>query len=163
FDAFLTAAAEERHRIDLAQRRRPELGRLYATNADLFAVSRITETQRQLAGAAGTEERRLRSVLAFLARGRALCVAADALDDVLGWEVFGAVPVADSRIPHRQIDAALRLASDPARRRAIEAAHLEVLDDQRDLAEDFLDRYREGIAELGYGSHTQASEILGNV
>lgn len=102
-------------------------------------------------------------MLEFLARGRALTVAAAALDDLLAWEVFGAVPVAGSRIPHRQIAAALGLAADAERRRAIEAAHLEALDEQRDLQETFLNRYREGIAELGYGTHVQANEILGNI
>lgn len=77
--------------------------------------------------------------------------------------MFGAVPVAGSRIPHRQIAAALGLAADAERRHTIEAAHLEVLDEQRDLQEIFLDRYREGIAELGYGTHVQANEILGNI
>ncbi len=102
-------------------------------------------------------------MLEFLARGRALAVASGALDELLTWEVFGSVPVGDSRIPHRQIEAALGLAADPERRRAIEAAHLEALDDQRDLPEGFVNRYREGIAELGYGSHVQANEILGNI
>lgn len=162
-DSFLTAAAEEWQRIDLAQRRRPELGVLYAANADLFSLEQITKTQRLLAGAAGVEERRLRSVLEFLARGRALAVAAKSLDERLAWDVFGAVEIDESRIPHRRIPAALRLAADPERRRAIEEAHLSLLDDQRHLAEDFLDRQREGIAELGYGSHVTAYQILGNV
>src|SRR5690606_26097885 len=129
------AAEEERYELAKSQRRRPALGSLYLANDDLFSVERITEVQRALAGSAGTEERRLRSLLDFVARGRAMAVAGEALDRRLGWEVFGSVAVAESRIPHRQIGGALRLAAEPARRHAIEAEHLEALDDQFYLAE----------------------------
>jgi hypothetical protein len=162
-EAFLTALEEERYQNDLAQRRRPELGRLYSANAGLFAIARITEVQRLLAGVTGAEERRARSLLEFLARSRAICTAAESLDQRLGWEIFGWVPVGESRIPHRQIPAALGLAGDPDRRRAIEEAHLQTLGEYRHLAEDFVSRHREGIAELGYGSHIDGLQVLGNI
>ncbi|MEX2582239.1 MAG: hypothetical protein WD766_03150 [Gemmatimonadota bacterium] len=162
-DSFLTAAEEERYEIGLAQRRRPVLGELYASNADLFSVARITEVQRVLAGSSGAEERQLRSLFEFLARGRALMVAAAPLDQRLEWEVFGSVPVAESRIPHRQILGALRLASDSGRRHEIEEAHLRALEEHRYVAEDFIARQKEGIAELGYRSQVEAYQILGSI
>jgi hypothetical protein len=162
-ESFLTASEEERYQISLAQRRQPVLGELYAGSADLFSVSRITEVQRVLAGSAGMEERRLRSLLEFLARGRALVVAAGPLDQRLEWEVFGSVAVEDSRIPHRQILGALRLAADPDRRHGIEEAHLRTLAEQSYVAEDFLARHKEGISELGYRSQVEAYQILGGI
>ncbi|MQA90762.1 MAG: hypothetical protein GEU90_11065 [Gemmatimonas sp.] len=162
-DSFLTAAEEERYQIALAQRRPPALGALFAASANLFSVSRITEMQRVLAASAGMEERRLRSLLEFLARGRALVVAAGPLDLRLQWDVFGTVPVEENRIPHRQILGALRLASDPGRRHAIEDAHLRILGEEGYVAEDFSTRHMEGIAELGYRSHVEAYQILGGI
>ena len=162
-DSFLTAAEDERYQIELAQRRDPALGALYAASSALFSVARITEVQRVLAGSAGMEERRLRSILEFLARGRAMLGEADSLDQRLEWEVFGTVPIDDNRIPHRQILGALRLAGDPHRRHAIEEAHLRTLEDQSYVAEDFLTRQREGIAELGYRSQVDAYQILGGI
>ncbi|MEX2571467.1 MAG: hypothetical protein WD737_09170 [Gemmatimonadota bacterium] len=162
-DSFLGAHEEERHQIALAQRRRPELGALYAANRKLFASERITEVQRALAASAGAEERRLRSVLEFLAGGRALAESGDALDELVSWKIFGSVVVGESRIPHRQIPGALRLAGDPERRHAIEEAHLATLDEQRHLVDAFLGRQKEGIAELGYGSHVDAMQILAGI
>lgn len=162
-DAFLSALEEERYQIDLAQRRPPALGELFEAGADLFSTERITEVQRALAGSGGGEERRNRALLEFLARGRALARAGEQLDQRLGWEVFGAVPLAESRIPIRQIDGALGVAGDPERRHAIEQAHLEVLAEQVYLADDFIARHRDGIGELGYGSHVEAFQILGSI
>lgn len=162
-DAFLTALEEERYQVDLAQRRRPQLGALYGANGLLFAVDRITEVQRALAGASGAEERRIRALFDFLGRGRAMCASGAALDARLTWEIFGSVELGESRIPHRQIPAALGLAGEPERRRAIEDAHLRTLDEQCDLAEDFLARHRDGIAELGYGSHVEGLQVLGSI
>lgn len=159
-DSFLAAAEAERFEIGLAHRRWPQLGELYERNADLFSIARITEVQRALAAVSGTEERRLRSVLEFLARGRALLVARDPLDQRLGWEMMEEVPLEGSRIPQRQIGPALALAADPDRRRAISEAHLSLLEEQRYLPEEFLHRQRDGIAELGYGSHVESYQIL---
>jgi hypothetical protein len=162
-ESFLTALEEERYQLDLAQRRRPQLGTLYAAAADLFSLPRIAEVQRVLAGEGGAEERRTRALLEFLCRGRAACVASAELDARIGWEIFGSVEVEESRIPHRQIPAALGLAGDPERRRAIEIAHLETLEEQSFLAEDYQSRHRDAVAELGYGSHVEAYQILGGV
>src|SRR5690606_9091264 len=49
------------------------------------------------------------------------------------------------------------------RRHAIEEAHLRTLAEQSYVAEDFLTRQREGIAELGYRSQVEAYQILGGI
>lgn len=162
-DAFLSEWEAEWAQIDRAHRRRPALGVLYRENDDLFATERITEVQRVLAGAGGGEERRTRAVLEFLARGRAMCQAGEQLDHLLGWEIFGSVPLEENRIPVRQISGALGVAADPARRHAIEEAYLDTLDEQAYLAEDFLARHREAISELGYGTHVEAFQVLGSI
>ena len=162
-ESFLTALERERYELDLAQRRRPELGELYQRASDLFSIDRITEVQRALAGSGGAEERRHRALLEFLAGGRAFAAAGDPLDQKLAWEVFGSVPVEENRIPVRQIDGALAVAGDPERRHAIADAHLQVLAEQDYLAIDFLRRHQDGIAELGYGSHVEAFQVLGSI
>jgi len=162
-DSFLTALEEEKYQIELAARRPPRLGRLYEEASSLLSVDRITDVQRVLAGAGGVEERQIRALLEFLARGRAMAGAGGQLDRRLEWEVFGSVEVGESRIPHRQIPAALGIAADPERRHTIEEAHYVTLDDQHYLAEDFLTRHRDAISELGYGSHVDAFQILGNI
>jgi hypothetical protein len=162
-DAFLAALEEERFEIDLARRRQPALGRLYARNADLFSLARIAEVQRDLAGLTGVDERRARALLEFLARGRAQYHAAAALDQRLRWEIFGSIEVGDDRIPIRQVPAALAIAEDPDRRHAIEESHLAARDEQRHFAEAYLSRHREGLAEVGYGTHVEALQILGEI
>lgn len=162
-DSFLTSLEEERSQIDLAQRRRPVLGGLYGANLDLFSIARITDVQRILAGSSGAKEKLNRALLEFLGRGRAFAAAGNQLDQRLGWEAFGSVQVQESRIPHRQIPSAFAVAADPERRHAIEEAHLEALHEQSHLPEDFLGRHREGIAELGYGSHLEGLQILGSI
>ncbi|HUE96279.1 MAG TPA: hypothetical protein VMN39_06445, partial [Longimicrobiaceae bacterium] len=162
-DSFLRALEEERYQIDRAQRRKPAPGALHERAGDLFSPERITEVQRALAGSGGVEEKRNRAILEFLARGRAVAVAADQLDQRLGWEVFGSVLVDESRIPVRQIGGALAVAGDPDRRHAIEEAYAEALDEQAHFARDYLARHRAGIAELGYGSHVEAYQVLGSI
>jgi hypothetical protein len=162
-DSFLAAVEEERYQIDLAQSRNPRLGSLFRESSRLFSIDRITEVQRVLAGTGGVEERQVRALLEFLGRGRAMAVAAEQLDRKIEWEVFGYVQVGENRIPNRQIAAALGLPADPDRRHAIEEAHYTALDEQHDLAADFLMRHRDGIAELGYGSHVDTFQILGGI
>jgi hypothetical protein len=162
-ESFLSALEEERYQIDTAQRRAPRLGSLYRRNERLFSIDRITEVQRALAGSGGVEERQIRALLEFLGRGRALSVAGDPLDRRVEWEVFGSVDVGESRIPNRQIPAALGLSSDPDRRGSVEEAHYVALDDHHYLVEDFLSRHRDGISELGYGSHVDTLQILGSI
>jgi hypothetical protein len=162
-DSFVAAVEEERYQIDLAQSRIPQLGARFRDSSRLFSIERITEVQRVLAGTGGVEERQVRALLEFLGRGRAMAVAGEQLDRRIEWEVFGYVQVGENRIPNRQIAAALGLPADPDRRHEIEEAHYQALDEQHDLAADFLTRHRDGIAELGYGSHLETFQILGGI
>jgi hypothetical protein len=63
----------------------------------------------------------------------------------------------------RQVGHVLALTADPDARRSVENVYDEDLEEHRFLAEEVVARHREGLAELGYGSHVGTLEVLGGL
>jgi hypothetical protein len=162
-EAFLERLAAERYELHRSHRRRPEVGKLHAEARDLFGAETIDEVQMALAGAVGREEKRLRYLLEYLARGHAAAASATALDATLERESFASVEIGGEHLPLRSVAALVAETEDPARRRAIEAAMLEAGAGDEPLREELLARQRTAVEDLGHGSYRAALGVLGGI
>lgn len=139
------------------------IGGLYRQAGDLFSLSRLSEVQMALSGAAGEEAKRLRWLLESLAVGRGLCAAAAELDQYATWRSNAHVPVGEERIAVGRVAGTIAGERDPEERHALERAWLAAIDEQQPVLEGAFAAYRRGVEELGYGDLVQSASFLSGI
>ncbi len=161
-EQFIAALAEDEYRELVGAGRRHRRGERYSMAGDLFSLTRVAELQRALAEASGVEERRTRSLLAFAGKGYALMRAAESVDALDDWR-RAAHSTPFGEIQPRSLRLLLVFRRDPAERRALTDAALDLFAANEYLVEEFIVRHRDGLAELGYGGHVATFQLLTGV
>lgn len=159
-EELLEAVAREELDLAIGEPRHARVGALHQGASELFALSRLSEVQRELSAVAGEDAKRVRFLLAALAEGRGTCAAAGELDEYVTWRVHAHVPVGDSRVPLGGVAGALAAGPDNDSRHASEITWLEALDGQEPLLEGAFSAYRRAVEELGYGDFPRSWGVL---
>lgn len=162
-EEHLEAVAREDLLLAIGGARQSRVGALHQASSELFALDRVTEVQRALAGAVGDEARRIRYLLRALADGRAVFAAAGELDQHFTWRSHAHVTVGETTVPIGGIAQSLAETRDPEARHAIETAWLEALDAQEPVLEGAFSAMCAAVEELGYGDFMRSSSVLSGV
>lgn len=165
----IRARAEEfepRLREELLQARaglktRPEFSRLYGDHPDLGDRELLADVERAMAGSEPEEERRLRCLLEWLAGHQVGRAVATLTDEYFAWEATTTVDLQDQETPLRQLARVVARETDPVRRHRLQGMAEEVLEDSVSLRFDILERERDAVRDLGYGSYLEALERFG--
>lgn len=139
------------------------VGGLHRQASDLFTLSRISDVQLALSGAAAEEAKRIRLLLEAMAGGRGLCAAADELDQYGTWRANAHVPIGEVRVAVGRIAGTIAGERDPDARHEVERAWLDAVDEQQPLLEGAFAAYRRGVEEAGYGDLVQSVSFLSGI
>lgn len=142
-------------------RTRPEFDRLFASHPDLGDRELLADVERAMAGAEPEEEQRLRCLLEWVAEHQVERSVASLVDEYFAWEATTTVEVEGMEIPLRQLARVVAQKPDPSRRHALQLRAEEALQDSVSLRMDILERERDAVRDLGYGSYLEARERFG--
>jgi hypothetical protein len=162
-EEHLEAVAREDLLLAIGGARQSRVGALHQASSDLFALDRVTEVQRALAGAVGDEARRIRYLLRGLAEGRATFAAAGEIDQYFTWRSHAHVTVGETTVPIGGLTQSLAETRDPEARNAVEAAWLQGVDAQEPVLEGAFSAICAAVEELGYGDFMRSSSVVSGV
>ncbi len=162
-ERFHAAVLEEMFEGMSGRKSWPELQPLYAGQRLLAWDETAPAIQRELAGASGESEKKLRRLLGWAAEHQIRADNADLDDEYRMWEATATVEFDGMQVPLRRLDAMIESEPDRqvrARLAEIRAdAHTTVVP----LQLDRLNRWRISAEELGYGSHREAVQRLSGI
>lgn len=141
---------------------RPEFSRLYGEHPDLGDRDLLAEVERAMAGSGPEEERRLRSLLEWVAEHQVERSVAALVDEYFAWEATTTVDLEGHETPLRQLARVAARERQPSRRRELQGLAEEVLEDSVSLRVDLLERERDAVRDLGYGGYLESLERLGS-
>ncbi len=159
-ERFQAAILEEMYDGMSGRKNWPELKPLYDTQTVLTWEETAPVIERELAGASGESERRLRRLLGWAAEHQVRSDNADLDDEYRMWQATAAVEMAGAQVPVRRLSSMIENQADRAERARLAEirsdAHFLIVP----LQLDRLNRWRVSAEELGYGTHKQAVQRL---
>jgi hypothetical protein len=158
-DRFLTALHEEHYLQLSGQKATLELEPIYERYADLTAPAACSELG-ELARAAGAGNG-LRELWRFACEGRLGHLTAPEQERIAELEVTLEADLGGDRVGFRQLHPEQANEPDRARRRALNEARIELLEQLNPLYRDAFDRLGDAAAELGGGSYRALYEEFG--
>jgi hypothetical protein len=141
----------------------PELQPLYATQGLLTWEETAPAIERELAGAAGEDERQLRRLLGWAGEHQVRSDNADLDDEYRMWHSTASVELDDTQVPVRRLEGMIESEPDRQVRAGLSDIRAEAHSVVVPLQLDRLNRWRISAEELGYGSHRQAVQRLSGV
>lgn len=159
-ESLKEAIALERYEAKAGLKGRTDFASVYEAHALVTGQDVVPVIQRELARATGEEERRLRSLLAWVADQQVEASLAAAEDEYVGWESGAGVVLDEREVGLRQFLPALENEPNRPLRVQLEALRNQRLEEALPLQVDILHREREAIAELGFGPFVDARERL---
>jgi hypothetical protein len=159
-ERFRAAVHEEIFEARSGRKPWPHLNRLYRSQSVLGFTDTLPPIERELAGAEGDAQRRLRRLLAWAAEHHVRSANSGIDDEYSTWLVTATASVGGREIPVRQLPALVETTADREERRALERARIRSIEEVTPLQLDRLDRWRSATQELGYGPYREAVQRL---
>ncbi|MFO7588529.1 MAG: hypothetical protein R6X22_10695 [Gemmatimonadota bacterium] len=141
----------------------PELSSLYAGQRVLSWDATAPAIERELAGASGERELRLRRLLGWAAEHQVRSDNAALDDEFSTWHATASIELDGRHVPVRQLGALVETATDRATRRRFASLRSEAYEEIAPLQLDRLNLWRTSSEELGYGSYREAVQRLGGI
>lgn len=159
-ERFRAAVVEEMLEGRSGRRPWPELGPLYATQRVLAWDATSPAIERELAGASGERERRLRRLLGWAAEHQVRSDVAGLDDEFAMWSATASVELDGRRVPARQLGPMIETTADRDERRRLASLRAEAFEEIAPLQLDRLNLWRTSAEELGYGRYREAVQRL---
>jgi len=134
----------------------PELAPLYATQRVLAWEAASPAIERELAGASGEAERRLRRLLGWAAEHQVRSDVAALDDEFAMWSATASIELEGRRVPVRQLGPMIETRADRQERSHLASRRAEAFEEIAPLQLDRLNLWRTSSEELGYGRYREA-------
>ncbi len=138
----------------------PELGPLYATQRVLSWEATSPAIERELAGASGEREDRLRRLLGWAAEHQVRSEVAALDDEFAMWSATASIELDGRRVPVRQLGSMIETEADRDERGRLASLRAEAFEEIAPLQLDRLNLWRTSAEELGYGRYREAVQRL---
>jgi hypothetical protein len=162
-ERFHAAVLEEMYEGLSGRKSWPELQPLYAGQRLLAWEETAPAIQRELAGASGESEKKLRRLLGWAGEHQVRADNADLDDEYRMWEATATVEFDGMQVPVRRLDAMIESEPDRQVRARLADIRADAHSTVVPLQLDRLNRWRISAEELGYGSHREALQRLTGV
>lgn len=159
-ERFRAAVIEEMLEGRSGRKPWPELRALYAGQRVLSWEAASPAIERELAGASGEQERRLRRLLGWAAEHQVRSDVAALDDEFSMWHATASIELDGRRVPVRQLGALIESSADRATRQRLAGLRCEAFEEISPLQLDRLNLWRTSAEELGYGRYRDAVQRL---
>jgi hypothetical protein len=159
-ERFRAAVIEEMLEGRSGRKPWPELTPLFATQTVLAWTATSPTIERELAGASGERERRLRRLLGWAAEHQVRSDVAALDDEFAMWSATASIELDGRRVPVRQLGSMIETAADRDERRRLASRRAGAFEEIAPLQLDRLNLWRTSAEELGYGRYREAVQRL---